>query len=143
LRKTKINELHQLFNMLRGQMSFVGPRPLTPRNFALYDDETQKVVSCLKPGLTGIGSIIFREEEAIISSSSKDAIDCYRDDISPFKGEAEKWYSENQSFSVYLLMILITAWVVVFPKSKSVWKFFPDLPVPPKSLQKHLNYTVR
>jgi lipopolysaccharide/colanic/teichoic acid biosynthesis glycosyltransferase len=138
LRKTKINELPQLVNILFGQMSFVGPRPLTPRNFELYDEQTQEVINNLKPGLTGIGSIIFRDEEAILSSSTKGALECYREDISPYKGELEKWYFQNQSINNYTLLIFITVWVVIIPRSIIVWKVFPDVPSPPKYIQKFL-----
>ena len=61
LRKTKINELPQLLNIFIGDISIVGPRPLTPRNFLYYDNETQDAIKKIKPGLTGVGSIVFRD----------------------------------------------------------------------------------
>jgi lipopolysaccharide/colanic/teichoic acid biosynthesis glycosyltransferase len=143
LRKTKINELPQLWNIFIGDISLVGPRPLTPRNFALYSPEIQNILHEIVHGLTGIGSIVFRDEETIFAESSKSTADCYREDIVPYKGELERWYSEHRSLGVDLKLIFLTAWVVVFSKSKLVWKFFPDLPVPPESLQKNLNCTVR
>jgi lipopolysaccharide/colanic/teichoic acid biosynthesis glycosyltransferase len=140
LRKAKINELPQLFNIFCGQMSFVGPRPLTPKNFDFYDGESQRMISEMKPGLTGVGSIVFRDEEAIFAVSKKNTVDCYREDISPFKGDLEKWYFENQSFKHYVMIVFVTGWVVVFPKSNIAWRVFPNLPVPSGSLRKHLNY---
>jgi lipopolysaccharide/colanic/teichoic acid biosynthesis glycosyltransferase len=86
LRKTKINELPQLFNILKGDMSIVGPRPLTVRNFNIYSEEVREAIKSLKPGLTGIGSIVFRDEECIISNSDKQAAECYCEDIAPTRG---------------------------------------------------------
>lgn len=128
LRKTKINELPQLWNIFIGDISLVGPRPLTPRNFALYSDEIQMILHELPPGLTGIGSIVFRDEESIISASSKSTADCYREDIVPYKGELERWYSEHRSLSLDLKLVFLTAWVILFPRSCLFHRFFPDLP---------------
>lgn len=138
LRKTKINEFPQLINILLGDVSFVGPRPLTPRNFEFYDTETQSAVSELKPGLTGIGSIVFRDEESIIKNSSKSPEICYKEDISPYKGKLEKWFSQNQSLYLYFSLIFLTAWVVFFPKSRIIWKVFSSLPSPSGKIKKQL-----
>ena len=101
LRKTKLNELPQLINILSGDISIIGPRPLTPRNFGFYDHKTQVAIAKIKPGLTGIGSIVFRDEESIIHSSSKSPEKCYQEDITPYKGELEKWFSLNRSLNLY------------------------------------------
>lgn len=140
LRKTKINEIPQLLNILLGDISIVGPRPLTPRNFNFYREEAQTSISNVKPGLTGIGSIIFRDEESVILNSSKSASDCYKEDITPHKGELEKWFLKNQSLLLYFSLIFLTLWVVFFPKSEIVWKVFPSLPSPPDKLKAHLNF---
>ena len=68
LRKTKINELPQIFNILKGDISFVGPRPLVKKTFMGYNKEIRCKIYKTKPGLTGIGSIVFRDEESIISN---------------------------------------------------------------------------
>ncbi len=60
LRKTKINELPQIINILKGDISLVGPRPLVTKTFSAYNEDVQSKIYNVKPGLTGIGSIIFR-----------------------------------------------------------------------------------
>lgn len=134
LRKTKLNEIPQLFNILLGDISIVGPRPLTPKNFSFYSHDIQYIIKKLKPGLTGIGSIVFRDEEAILANSPKKPIDCYKEDISPYKGELEKWFNKKQSVSIYFILIFLTINSVLFPSSKLVWKIFIDLPLPKKNL---------
>lgn len=128
LRKTKINELPQLLNIFLGHISVVGPRPLTPRTFACYPDEIQKEIKNLKPGLTGIGSIVFRDEERILSNSPKAHLDCYKEDIAPYKGSLEVWYKKHQSFGIDLVLIFLTAWAILSPKSQLHFKLFSDLP---------------
>ena len=85
LRKTKINELPQLLNILFGDMSAIGPRPLTAQTFSSYSAETQEIVTKVRPGLSGIGSIIFRDEEEIMYGASA-SIDFYGNMIAPDKG---------------------------------------------------------
>lgn len=136
LRKTKINELPQLFNILKGDISVVGPRPLTPKNYAYYNEEVKEAISSLKPGLTGIGSIVFRDEESILANSPKAPLDCYREDISPYKGELEIWYGNNQSFITDMKLIFLTAWVIVFPESRLYEKILKGLPERPDFLMK-------
>ena len=136
LRKTKINELPQLFNILKGDISVVGPRPLTPNNYAYYTEEVKKAISSLKPGLTGIGSIVFRDEESILANSPKSPLDCYREDISPYKGELEIWYRSNQSFITDMKLIFLTAWVIVFPESGLYEKILKGLPERPDFIKK-------
>ena len=71
LRKTKINELPQLINILFGDMSVIGPRPLTMQTFETYSEPTQVLIKQVKPGLSGVGSIIFRKEEDIMHGLTK------------------------------------------------------------------------
>jgi len=128
LRKSKINELPQLLNIFLGQISVVGPRPMTPRNFEYYTDSVQKDIGSLKPGLTGIGSIVFRDEEGVLQRSDKPHLDCYREDIAPYKGELEVWYKNHQSFFLDLQLVFLTAWAIVAPKSELHFKLYKDLP---------------
>lgn len=128
LRKTKINELPQIFNILKGDISLVGPRPLVDKTFNAYSEDIKDKIYLSKPGLTGIGSIVFRDEETLISKNSEDPHRFYRDHIAPYKGELEMWYFENASFWVDFQIIFLTAWVIVFPKSELVYSIFKGLP---------------
>lgn len=134
LRTTKINELPQLINILKGDMSVVGPRPVMQKSFDAYPVEVQKVLYNVKPGLTGIGSIIFRDEETLITdikTRGEDTWEFYQNKIYPFKGEVELWYQQNQSFYTDIMCIFLTAWVIIFPKSELIYKIFTTLPKRP------------
>jgi len=128
LRISKLNELPQIINILTGDMSFVGPRPLMKVGFDRYTDEMKEKVYRVKPGLTGIGSIVFRDEEMIITKSSLPPHECYRTVILPYKGALEVWYQEHVSFYTDFMIIFLTAWYIVFPNSNLVNKVFPSLP---------------
>lgn len=134
LRKTKINEIPQLINILKGDISVVGPRPLTPRNFEYYPKDIKDIIKQMQPGLTGVGSIIFRNEEAIIEKSSKDALTCYEMDIAPYKGRLEVWYYENRSLLLDFKVVFLTGWVVLFRESMLHRKVLNNLPPPPVGL---------
>lgn len=131
LRSSKINELPQIINIIKGDMSFVGPRPVMQKSFDQYPPDVQKVIYNVPPGLTGIGSIIFRDEETLITrvkESGGDAWDFYKNTIYPFKGELEKWYQQNQGFGTDFKILLLTAWVILFPESNLANQWFPGLP---------------
>ena len=140
LRKTKINELPQLLNIFLGHMSVIGPRPQTPRCFEAFPSESQDIIIQVKPGLSGIGPIVFRGEESILDGHAG-TLDFYDNVIGPFKGEVESWYSDKQNLGVYFALIFLTVWVVMFPKSDVIWRIFKDLPEPPTELKQALNYT--
>jgi lipopolysaccharide/colanic/teichoic acid biosynthesis glycosyltransferase len=128
LRQSKFNELPQVINILIGDMSFVGPRPLMKVGFDRYSDEMKSRVYNTKPGLTGIGSIVFRDEELIITQSKLPPHECYRDVILPYKGALEVWYQQHQNFYTDFMIMFLTAWYVLFPHSNMVYKVFPSLP---------------
>lgn len=132
LRKTKINELPQLLNVLFGHMSFVGPRPvMKEQSFDHYPPDVQAVIFNVPPGITGIGSVVFRDEEQLITDAKAQGIDpfvFYTQQIYPYKGELEKWYQANQSFWVDFKILFLTAWHIVFPNSDLAFRFFPELP---------------
>jgi lipopolysaccharide/colanic/teichoic acid biosynthesis glycosyltransferase len=128
LRKTKINELPQIWNVLAGDMSIVGPRPLVDRTFNAYPEDIRYKVYESKPGITGIGSVVFRDEESLISNSGMPPHEYYEAHIAPYKGDLEIWYNRHKSFLVDMQIIFLTAWVIFFPKSKLMYKVFKDLP---------------
>lgn len=128
LRKTKLNELPQLINILKGDMSIIGPRPLVDKTFAPYPDHVKAHIYDSKPGLSGIGSIIFRDEEKLLTETTMDKSEFYASYISPYKGELELWYQKNLSFKTDFLLIFLTVWVIVFSESQLPYKVFKDLP---------------
>lgn len=134
LRKTKINELPQLFNILKGDMSIVGPRPQTQRCFDAFSQDAQADIVKVRPGLSGVGSIFFRDEEDLMHGAANPA-QFYDEVIAPYKGALEKWYVRNATLTNYFLVIFVTAWVVIFPKSRIAWTVFSDLPAPPPELR--------
>lgn len=141
LRKTKLNELPQLWNIIRGDMSVVGPRPQTPRCFAAFPPEFRDIITQVKPGLSGLGPIVFRDEEELLAGR-QDALAFYDRVIAPYKAQVEAWYVKHQTMATYFNVIALTVWVVLFPSSPLVWRFFPDLPPPPGELDVALKYSV-
>ncbi len=131
LRKTKINELPQLLNILKGDMSFVGPRPVMRQSFEKYPKHVQDVIFNVPPGVTGIGSIVFRDEEELIHQAledGKDPLAVYSNEIYPYKGELEKWYQSRHSIFLDFVLIVCTLWVVAFPGSGLIYRLYPDIP---------------
>lgn len=125
LRKTKLNELPQIINIIIGDMSIVGPRPLI---YNPYNTGTGEQIYSIRPGLTGIGSMVFRDEESLLSNTTIDKKEFYDNHISPYKGELELWYQKNLSFYKDFMLIFLTAWAIVKPSSNLVYKIFKDLP---------------
>tara|TARA_B100000989_G_scaffold124418_1_gene92080 strand:+ start:18409 stop:19086 length:678 start_codon:yes stop_codon:yes gene_type:complete len=140
LRKTKINELPQLLNIFFGDMSIIGPRPLTAQTFGAYSESAQGFISQVRPGLSGIGSIIFRDEEEIMDGATA-SINFYEKVIVPYKGALEEWFVLNKSLYIYFMAILVTAWRVLIPNTKIAWRVFKNLPEPPTELKQALYYT--
>ena len=139
LRKTKINELPQLLNIFFGNMSVIGPRPLTAQTFGSYSASTQSVIKQVRPGLSGVGSIIFRGEEDIMHGATA-SVDFYDNVIAPYKGALEEWFVSNKSLYIYFMAIFTTVWAVLFPKTTVAWTVFKGLPEPPEELKLALNY---
>ena len=130
LRKTKINELPQILNIIIGDLSIVGPRPQMQVDFEKYSDDVQNKIYNVRPGLTGIGSIIFRDEESLISlaAENENPHDFYKRVIAPYKGELEMWYQAKRSLILDFQLIFITAWAIVVPETRLYEKWFHDLP---------------
>ena len=128
LRMTKLNELPQIFNVLKGDMSFVGPRPLVDKTFEPYSDYVKANIYNVRPGITGIGSVVFRDEERLMTECEGDPKVFYNTVISPYKGELEIWYLRNHTFKTDVLILFLTVWQIIFPKSKLINTFFKTLP---------------
>lgn len=128
LRKSKLNELPQLFNILNGDISIIGPRPLMRAGFNRYSDKFKKTIYNVKPGLSGIGSIVFRDEEKIITESKLSPHECYKNVILPYKGKLEIWYQNNCSIFLDFKLMFMTLYIVVFPQTKLHEKWFKNLP---------------
>lgn len=135
LRKTKINELPQLVNIFLGDMSIIGPRPQTQNHVDLFPEEMRQHIVQAKPGLSGIGSIVFRDEEWILTHSPKGHKRCFAEDITPFKGKLELWYIEHQSLWVDLKLIILTVCAVIWPESKLHQRWLRNIPEPPETLK--------
>ena len=140
LRKSKINELPQLLNIFLGDMSVIGPRPLTKDTFSCYSAVTQDAIKSVRPGLSGVQQVVIRNEEGLMDGASA-SVSFYDSVLAPYKGELEEWFVFNKSLSIYFLSILMTGWVILAPKSSAVWRVFKDLPEPPSVLKRALNYT--
>jgi lipopolysaccharide/colanic/teichoic acid biosynthesis glycosyltransferase len=131
LRLSKLNELPQLFNILDGSMSFVGPRPMIEKSFLKYDKKARKKIFSNTPGLTGLGSIVFRDEERMVSDYEKiggKTTDLYLDYIFPSKQILELWYNKNKSFSVDIKILFLTGIAVFFKGQKLHFILFRSVP---------------
>ena len=133
LRKTKLNELPQLWNIFRGDLSIVGPRPMVPSTYQAYPPDARELLDSVKPGLSGVGSVVFRDEEAFLDAAD-DPRHFYNRVVIPYKAQLERWYVEHMSLRLYFEVILLTAWAIVFRNTRLPWYLWPSLPNPPKEL---------
>jgi lipopolysaccharide/colanic/teichoic acid biosynthesis glycosyltransferase len=115
--------------VLKGDMSFVGPRPLVDKTFEPYSDLVKANIYKVKPGITGIGSIVFRDEEKLMTECKGDPKVFYNTVVAPYKGELEIWYLRKQSFKTDFLILFLTGMQVLFPKSKLAGRVFTSLPI--------------
>ena len=113
LRKTKLDELPQLWNVLQGDMSIVGPRPEVRKWVNAYPERWANVLT-VRPGITDPASIVYRDEEMLLAAAS-DPERHYRNSILPHKLELYENYVRNQSFCGDLGLILKTIAAVVRP----------------------------
>ncbi len=125
LRKTKLNELPQLLNIFLGHMSVIGPRPLHSKQFYFYSEKDQELISSVVPGLSGLGSIIFRDEEKILQKSH-DPDKTYKENITPIKAKLEKFYIRNRNIKMYFKLIILTIFAILFPRY-NMRNFFKEL----------------
>ena len=128
LRKTKLNEFPQFLNVLIGDMSMVGPRPLVKNQYDMIPESLKQKIKLLKPGITGIGSIIFRDEERFLGENKENSNEFYKTEIVPFKATLECWYEEHMSFLIDSLLIITTIIMVLLPNFKLHKYLFSELP---------------
>ncbi len=114
LRKTKLDELPQLWNVLIGDMSLVGPRPEVRKWVDSYPERWAKVLT-VKPGITDPASIYYRNEEELLAKAD-DPEACYRDHILPHKLDLYEEYVRTRSFCGDIYLIVKTIIVILFPK---------------------------
>ena len=110
LRKTKLDELPQLFNVLRGEMSIVGPRPEDPRYVSLYSAAQRRVLS-VRPGITSIASLAFIDEEALLTQVEQD--EAYTRVIMPRKLELDLEYIDRMSWYLDFKLIVMTVFSLI------------------------------
>jgi FlaA1/EpsC-like NDP-sugar epimerase/lipopolysaccharide/colanic/teichoic acid biosynthesis glycosyltransferase len=113
LRRTKIDELPQLLNVLRGEMSLVGPRPEVPRFVQRFEDDYREILK-VRPGLTDLASIVYRQEESLLARA-EDAEEEYVRSILPDKIRLARTYVANASILYDLRLILETLFVMTYP----------------------------
>lgn len=116
LRKTKLDELPELFNVLRGDLSLVGPRPEVPRYVALYPEDDRRFLQQFRPGLTDPATIRFRNEEDILARAP-DPERAYVHELLPEKLKMYRRYLETASFTSDLRVLAETVWVIVNPQA--------------------------
>ena len=138
LRRSKINELPQLINILKGEMSFIGPRPLTLESFNSYPDSLKPKLKHIKPGLSGLASLLLRNEEEILSKVSNPK-HFHSNTLAPFKAETEVWYYDKRNLANYFFLIFLTIFIVLKPKTKILSVFFKDKPKMPQELKALIN----
>lgn len=117
IRSAKLDELPQLFNVLVGQMSFVGPRPNVPAEVSLYSEEEQRLLS-VRPGITDFASIVFADEGEILRGSSDPDRD-YNLLIRPWKNRLGIHYVAVRSLAVDVQLIWLTM-VAVLSRSRAL-----------------------
>ena len=106
IRKAKLDEITQLWNVLIGQMSLVGPRPQTPFDTGLYTEE-EKTLLTIRPGITDLASIVFADEANILSGSNDPDL-LYNQIIRPWKSRLSIFYVKNNSINLDILIIFLT-----------------------------------
>lgn len=106
LRKSKLDELPQLLNVLKGEMTLVGPRPDVPGYADLLQGDN-RIILTLKPGITGLASLKYRNEEQLLAQQPHPKQ--YNDEVIwPDKVRINKWYASNRTFLIDLQIIFYT-----------------------------------
>jgi lipopolysaccharide/colanic/teichoic acid biosynthesis glycosyltransferase len=126
LRKYKLDELPQLWNVLRGDMRLVGPRPEVPHLVDLQNPAWQRVLA-VRPGITDLASLIYRNEEELLAGAP-DVERYYRDTVQPHKLALNLRYIETRNLSSDLAIILLSIRFALWPKqfnAERIMKSFP------------------
>lgn len=113
LRSHNLDELPQLINVLKGEMSFVGPRPEVPSEVARYDEETKKIILSVKPGMTDLATLSNLHEEEILKGEA-DPHEAYRRLIQPQKLKLAEEYVKTRSFWLDIKILLRTLESAIF-----------------------------
>jgi lipopolysaccharide/colanic/teichoic acid biosynthesis glycosyltransferase len=113
LRRSKIDELPQLFDVLVGNMSLVGPRPEVPSYVARWSDDDRRVILSVRPGITDLASIRYRNESALLKYCP-DPEKTYLDEVMPAKIRLYREYVERRSMWFDLYLLIQTAFVLLF-----------------------------
>lgn len=137
LRKTKINELPQLLNIFVGQMSVIGFRPTVKKHYDLFTEDAKQKLYNARPGLSGIGSVVFRNEEEILQNF-EDKNKFHAEVIDPYKIRLECWYEDHKNIFLYFKLIFMTVEAVLHPASKKWRTAFKDLPPVPAELEQYI-----
>lgn len=116
MRKTKIDELPQFWNILKGDMSFIGPRPELPRRLKYYDNR-QKEIFSVRSGISSPASIVFSDEEYLMNQV-QDTEKFYIEQIMPYKIELNLYYIEHQNF-IYDIWLIIATLLKIVNKVKN------------------------
>jgi lipopolysaccharide/colanic/teichoic acid biosynthesis glycosyltransferase len=107
LRRTRLDELPQLVNILRGEMSFVGPRPEVPEYVAYYPPEVRDEVLSVRPGLTDFATLAFKDEARMLAGA-QDPQRMYVEQILPAKLAYHRRYVSERSLRMDLRLIMKT-----------------------------------
>jgi len=133
LRKTKIDEIPQLINIIRGEMRFVGPRPEVPE---FVERNNFKFLQKIKPGISDFASIIFRDETKILKRIGGD--NPYAK-LLPIKLQLADYYSRKKSFLLDFRLVVVTIISIIFPKFSSRFFLLPSLIIDIPSIKGFLN----
>ena len=134
LRYSKINELPQLINVLRGDLSLIGPRPQVEQTINFLPEDLKSKLTKITPGLSGLASIILRDEENVLSIVDNPLV-FHKQVLTPYKAKLEIWFDRKKNLFDYFTLIILTILAVMFPKIKLYNFFYKDRPKAPPELE--------
>ncbi len=138
LRYLKINELPQLINVLRGDLSLIGPRPQVEQTINFLPEDLKLKLTKITPGLSGLASIILRDEENVLSIVDNPLV-FHKQVLTPYKAKLEIWFDRKKNLFDYFTLIILTILAVMFPKIKLYNFFYKDRPKAPPELEEIIN----